>query len=109
MAHGAHARTCYCSSLASYEHFYVLYCRYWELDSDHDGLIGREELLKYGGHRLSRAIVDRIFAVGDRPVASPAAGLVKGCRRAGAAAEELSQEARGGHDRSSMRWLFCKW
>lgn len=21
----------------SYEHFYVLYCRYWELDSDHDG------------------------------------------------------------------------
>ena len=20
----------------SYEHFYVLYCRFWELDSDHD-------------------------------------------------------------------------
>jgi len=21
----------------SYEHFYVLYCRFWELDHDHDG------------------------------------------------------------------------
>jgi len=52
----------------SYEHFYVLYCRYWELDSDHDGIISTEELLKYGGHRLSRAIVDRIFAVGHRPL-----------------------------------------
>jgi serine/threonine-protein phosphatase 2A regulatory subunit B'' len=23
----------------SYEHFYVLYCRFWELDSDHDFFI----------------------------------------------------------------------
>lgn len=30
----------------SYEHFYVLYCRYWELDGDHDGKIGREDLLR---------------------------------------------------------------
>ena len=37
--------------------------RYWELDSDHDGVISREDLLRYGGHRLSRAIVDRIFEV----------------------------------------------
>lgn len=51
----------------SYEHFYVLYCRYWELDADHDGVISREDLLRYGGHRLSRAIVDRIFEVGARP------------------------------------------
>ena len=51
----------------SYEHFYVLYCRYWELDTDHDGVISRDDLLRYGGHRLSRAIVDRIFEVGHRP------------------------------------------
>ena len=23
----------------SYEHFYVIYCRFWELDADHDSLI----------------------------------------------------------------------
>ena len=51
----------------SYEHFYVLYCRFWELDFDHDAVLSREDLLKYGGHRLSRAIVDRIFDVAVRP------------------------------------------
>jgi serine/threonine-protein phosphatase 2A regulatory subunit B'' len=55
------------NSFFSYEHFYVLYCRFWELDFDHDALLSREDLLKYGGHRLSRAIVDRIFDVAVRP------------------------------------------
>jgi hypothetical protein len=32
----------------SYEHFYVLYCRFWELDGDRDYRISREDLLKYG-------------------------------------------------------------
>lgn len=51
----------------SYEHFYVLYCRFWELDTDRDGFLTREDLLKYGQHSLSNAIVDRIFEVGARP------------------------------------------
>lgn len=51
----------------SYEHFYVLYCRFWELDTDRDGLLSREDLLKYGDHALSSAIVDRVFEVGPRP------------------------------------------
>jgi len=51
----------------SYEHFYVLYCRYWELDGDHDGELGRDDLLGYGGHRLSSAIVDKIFECAPRP------------------------------------------
>ncbi|EGB09121.1 hypothetical protein AURANDRAFT_3205, partial [Aureococcus anophagefferens] len=46
-------------SYFSYEHFYVLYCRFWELDGDHDARLSRDDVLKYGGHRLSRAIVDR--------------------------------------------------
>ena len=25
----------------SYKHFYVLYCRFWELDTDHDGVISK--------------------------------------------------------------------
>jgi hypothetical protein len=46
----------------SYEHFYVIYCKFWELDSDHDFLIDKEDLLRYGNHALTYRIVDRIFA-----------------------------------------------
>jgi len=51
----------------SYEHFYVLYCRFWELDHDRDYRITREDLLKYGEHSLSHLIVDRIFDAAPRP------------------------------------------
>mmetsp|Transcript_3188 Transcript_3188/g.4914 ORF Transcript_3188/g.4914 Transcript_3188/m.4914 type:complete len:452 (+) Transcript_3188:519-1874(+) len=51
----------------SYEHFYVLYCRFWELDTDRDYRITREDLLKYGDHSLSHMIVDRIFDAAPRP------------------------------------------
>jgi serine/threonine-protein phosphatase 2A regulatory subunit B'' len=51
----------------SYEHFYVLYCRFWELDSDRDYKISRDDLLKYGDHSLSHMIVDRIFEAAPRP------------------------------------------
>lgn len=50
----------------SYEHFYVLYCRFFELDVDKDLKINREDMLKFGEHSLSDAIVDRIFQVGHR-------------------------------------------
>jgi len=52
----------------SYEHFYVLYCRFWELDSDHDLLIDRADLQRYGGHALSYRIVDRLFSGAARPL-----------------------------------------
>ena len=55
----------------SYEHFYVLYCRFWELDHDRDYRITREDLLKYGDHSLSHLIVDRIFEAADRPFGLP--------------------------------------
>jgi len=51
----------------SYEHFYVLYCRFWELDHDRDYKITREDLLKYGEQCLSHMIVDRIFDASPRP------------------------------------------
>jgi len=31
----------------SYEHFYVLYCKFWELDTDHDFFITKEEFSRY--------------------------------------------------------------
>ncbi len=30
----------------SYEHFYVIYCKFWELDTDHDFLISRDDLAR---------------------------------------------------------------
>jgi serine/threonine-protein phosphatase 2A regulatory subunit B'' len=58
----------------SYEHFYVIYCRFWELDSDHDFLLDREDLLRYGGHALTYRIVDRVFAGAGRAFTSGVAG-----------------------------------
>jgi serine/threonine-protein phosphatase 2A regulatory subunit B'' len=40
----------------------VIYCIFWELDSDHDFLLDKEDLLKYDGHALSRSAIDRIFS-----------------------------------------------
>ncbi|KAL9686641.1 hypothetical protein QQ045_031034 [Rhodiola kirilowii] len=45
-----------------YEHFYVIYCKFWELDTDHDFLIDKENLIRYGNHGLTYRIVDRIFS-----------------------------------------------
>lgn len=31
----------------SYEHFYVIYCKFWELDTDHDLFIDKHDLAKH--------------------------------------------------------------
>ncbi len=59
----------------SYEHFYVLYCRFWELDHDRDYRITRDDLLKYSEHCLSHLIVDRIFDAAPRPFGGNAAAI----------------------------------
>jgi serine/threonine-protein phosphatase 2A regulatory subunit B'' len=46
----------------SYEHFYVIYCKFWELDKDHDLLIDRNDLSTHSDHALSSRIIDRIFS-----------------------------------------------
>ena len=37
----------------SYEHFYVLYCKFWELDSDHDLFIDASDLARHSEHGTS--------------------------------------------------------
>ncbi|CAL5978634.1 Protein_phosphatase 2A regulatory subunit [Hexamita inflata] len=32
----------------SYEHFYVIFCQFWQLDTDHDQYISEDELTTYG-------------------------------------------------------------
>ncbi len=46
----------------SYEHFYVIYCKFWELDTDHDFLLDASDLAKYSQCALSFQIIERIFA-----------------------------------------------
>ncbi|XP_050310017.1 uncharacterized protein LOC126745983 isoform X2 [Anthonomus grandis grandis] len=45
----------------SYEHFYVIYCKFWELDRDHDLFIDKQDLTRHNDHALSTRIIDRIF------------------------------------------------
>ncbi|GAA0144281.1 protein phosphatase [Lithospermum erythrorhizon] len=58
----------------SYEHFYVIYCKFWELDTDHDFLIDKENLIRYGNHALTYRIVDRIFSQVARKFTSKVEG-----------------------------------
>ncbi|WJZ90698.1 hypothetical protein VitviT2T_009826 [Vitis vinifera] len=58
----------------SYEHFYVIYCKFWELDTDHDFLIDKENLIRYGNHALTYRIVDRIFSQVPRKFTSKIEG-----------------------------------
>jgi serine/threonine-protein phosphatase 2A regulatory subunit B'' len=58
----------------SYEHFYVVYCKFWELDTDHDFQIDREDLLRYGNNALTFRVVDQIFAQVPRPFKCPVPG-----------------------------------
>lgn len=54
----------------SYEHFYVIYCKFWELDSNHDFTLTKDEFARFANHSLTRLIVDRIFAQVTRKFAS---------------------------------------
>nr|CAD1830915.1 unnamed protein product [Ananas comosus var. bracteatus] len=58
----------------SYEHFYVIYCKFWELDTDHDFLIDKQNLIRYGNHALTYRIVDRIFSQVPRKFTSKVEG-----------------------------------
>ncbi|XP_060264539.1 serine/threonine-protein phosphatase 2A regulatory subunit B'' subunit beta isoform X4 [Ovis aries] len=46
----------------SYEHFYVIYCKFWELDTDHDLLIDAQDLARHNDHAISTKMIDRIFS-----------------------------------------------
>ncbi|XP_019063213.1 serine/threonine-protein phosphatase 2A regulatory subunit B'' subunit alpha isoform X2 [Fukomys damarensis] len=46
----------------SYEHFYVIYCKFWELDGDHDLYISQADLSRYNDQASSNRIIERIFS-----------------------------------------------
>jgi len=48
-------------NIFSYKHFYVIYCKFWELDSDHDLLINCYSLFQYDRYSLNTLIIERII------------------------------------------------
>ncbi|TKR79906.1 hypothetical protein L596_014057 [Steinernema carpocapsae] len=46
----------------SYEHFYVVYCKFWELDKDRDMAISCRDMRRFDDGGLTTRIIDRIFA-----------------------------------------------
>lgn len=38
-----------------------VFLQFWELDNDHDFLISKDDLVRYGNHSLTYRIVERIF------------------------------------------------
>ncbi|XP_064394200.1 serine/threonine-protein phosphatase 2A regulatory subunit B'' subunit delta-like isoform X2 [Halichondria panicea] len=46
----------------SYEHFYVIYCKFWELDTDHDLEINAQDLARHADHALPSRIINRVLS-----------------------------------------------
>uniref|UniRef100_A0A0N5D5F2 EF-hand domain-containing protein n=1 Tax=Thelazia callipaeda TaxID=103827 RepID=A0A0N5D5F2_THECL len=46
----------------SYEHFYVIYCKFYELDKDHDLIINKMDMAQHCNGALPAQIIDRIFS-----------------------------------------------
>lgn len=45
----------------SYKHFYVIYCKFWELDQDHDLILDEKDLAGYAGGAISTRIIRRVM------------------------------------------------
>ncbi|KAK2904866.1 hypothetical protein Q8A67_006665 [Cirrhinus molitorella] len=46
----------------SYEHFYVIYCKFWELDTDHDLYIDERDLMRHNDQAISHRMIERLFS-----------------------------------------------
>ncbi|KAG0342899.1 Serine/threonine-protein phosphatase 2A regulatory subunit B'' subunit alpha [Podila humilis] len=45
----------------SYKHFYVIYCKFWELDQDHDLILDEKDLAGYAGGAISARVIRRVM------------------------------------------------
>ncbi|KAG0748937.1 hypothetical protein G6F57_006085 [Rhizopus arrhizus] len=60
-----HIQNCF-----SYKHFYVLYCKFWAIDQDHDLLVFEHDLMSYNGGILSKKLIHQIMKYGKIPAFS---------------------------------------
>jgi len=58
----------------SYEHFYVIYCKFWELDEDHDFEIDIKDLMRYDDFALTTKVIQRVMEGCGRPFVSQTPG-----------------------------------
>lgn len=49
------------SEYFSYEHFYVIYCKFWELDCDHDLMINLDDIKKHADGTVNPRALERLF------------------------------------------------
>jgi serine/threonine-protein phosphatase 2A regulatory subunit B'' len=59
-------------SIFSYKHFYVIYCKFWELDFDHDMYIEPADMYQYSGSSITRSVVSRILSGAGHPISTHA-------------------------------------
>jgi len=45
----------------NYQHFYVAFCKFWDLDGDSDGFILKEDMMKFNESAISPIIIKRFF------------------------------------------------
>ncbi|KAJ1663834.1 Serine/threonine-protein phosphatase 2A regulatory subunit B'' subunit alpha [Coemansia sp. RSA 1813] len=77
----------------SYKHFYVLFCSFFELDSNRDRLLDARDLLRYFNGMLSRRTISRIMMGKGKPSEHAASRPGAGDAKAKAKAER--RRARG--------------
>lgn len=51
----------------SYKHFYVLYCKFWVLDEDHNLIISENDLKNYNDGLLPKRLTTQIMQHGRIP------------------------------------------
>ena len=45
----------------NYQHFYVAFCKFWDLDGDSDGFITKDDLMKFNDSAILPIIIERFF------------------------------------------------
>ncbi|KAI9346231.1 hypothetical protein BDR26DRAFT_856096 [Obelidium mucronatum] len=53
----------------SYKHFYVIYCTFWELDTDHNMIVEASDMFRYGGGALTDMMMKRVVGGYGKPLA----------------------------------------
>lgn len=51
----------------NYQHFYVTFCKFWELDGDSDGYLTEEEMGKYNSSSISPMVIRRYLCASFYP------------------------------------------
>lgn len=52
----------------NYQHFYVVFCKFWDIDGDSDELISKNDLLRFNEFSISPVIAERLFRANFYPL-----------------------------------------